>query len=218
MRAARPAGKPLVIELAGLPGAGKTSLVDTVSLAHRGRRDISVLSLPLRRETWRVLRAALRLAGSVRPLAPYNFIRAIKLTLVLRCYGELPDSLVIMDQGLVQKLWSMVIETDGFSERRLEDLVAALSPFVADHLVWLAVPHDVAARRIVRRRGGNSRFDGAELASVVARLENLESVYQKIIALFRRHGDLAVTPLEGEAPLQSNARAIESIIRSIRER
>jgi thymidylate kinase len=112
----------------------------------------------------------------------------------------------------------MVIETDGFSERRLEDLVAALSPFVADHLVWLAVPHDVAARRIVRRRGGNSRFDGAELASVVARLENLESVYQKIIALFRRHGDLAVTPLEGEAPLQSNARAIESIIRSIRER
>jgi hypothetical protein len=218
MRAARPAGTPVVVELAGLPGAGKTSLVGKVSLPHRGRRGISVRNLPLRRETWHVLRAALRLAGTVRPLKPYNFIRAIKLTLALRCYGELPDDLIIMDQGLVQKLWSMVIETERFSEPHLAELVAALSPFAPDHLVWLAVPHDIAARRIVRRTGGNSRFDGGEVASVTARLENLEAVYQKIIAQFQGRGGLAVTSLEGEAQLESNARQIETIISSLRER
>lgn len=217
MRPARPGGSPVVIEFAGLPGAGKTSVADRVSIPHAGRRDITSLNLPLRPETWRVARAAFALAFSIRPWKPSYLLRAIRLVLALRCYGEGKHRLVIMDQGLVQKLWSMVIETRSYSARRLEDLVRALSPFMADQLVWVAVPHHLAAERIVNRRGGNSRFDGKAYDGIVNRLQHLESVYQHIIGLFHSHIDLPVVPLDGEAELGANALKIENLIDRLRQ-
>ena len=211
MRPVRPNGRPLVIELAGLPGAGKTSLTDRVSLPHRGRGDISVLNLPLRRETWQVARAALMLALTIRPWKPGYLLRAIKLVLALRCYGPLDHDLVIMDQGLVQKLWSFIIETRSHSAQRLEDLVDALSPFVADHLVWIKVPHTLAARRIAGRTDGNSRFDSQDAATIAQRLENLEGVYIKLVNLFREKAGMKVCSLDGKADLKANAARIEAL-------
>lgn len=211
MRSARPGGTPLVIELVGLPGAGKTSLTHRIPVPHLGRRDISSLRLPLNRATWHVLRSAVALSFTIRPWKPSYFLRAVKLVLALRCYGESEHPLVIMDQGLVQKLWSMVIETRSYSVDRLEDLVLALSPFAADHLVWISVPHELAARRIVERKGGNSRFDGQAYESVVQRLDTLEDVYRNIIGLFRRHIPLGLMELDGEAPLDLNAGRIADL-------
>jgi hypothetical protein len=211
MRPVRPNGRPLVIELAGLPGAGKTSLTDRLSLPHRGRRDISVLNLPLRRETWQVARAALMLALSIRPWKPGYLLRAIKLVLALRCYGPLDHDLVIMDQGLVQKTWSLLIESESYNECRLEDLVDALSPFVADHLVWIGVPHTLAAQRIAGRTGGNSRFDHQDAETIGQRLETLEGVYGKLISMFRKKVELSVISLDGKADLKANASLIEAL-------
>ena len=211
MSEVRPTGRPLIIELAGLPGAGKTSLTERVSLPHRGRRDIGLLNLPLRRETWPVARAATMLAVSIRPWKPGYLLRAIKLVLALRCYGPVDADLVIMDQGLVQKLWSFLIEAQSYPAQRLEDLVDALSPFAADHLVWIGVPHTLAAQRIAGRVGGNSRFDGQDAETITRRLENLEGVYMRLIGMFRSKSSMSVVNLDGTADLKDNASLIDEL-------
>ena len=211
MRPVRPNGRPLVIELAGLPGAGKTSLTDRVNLPHLGRRDIGVVNLPLRRETWRVARAAMMLALTIRPWKPGYLLRAIKLVLALRSYGPLDHDLVIMDQGLVQKMWSFIIESRSYPEQRLEELVDALTPFAADHLVWIAVPHELAAQRIAGRTGGNSRFDGQDAATIAQRLADLERPYRTLVEMFRKKTGMSVLSLDGEANLKDNAARIEAL-------
>jgi adenylate kinase family enzyme len=211
MRPVRPNGRPLVIELAGLPGAGKTSLTDRVRLPHLGRRDIGVVNLPLRRETWRVARAAMMLALTIRPWKPGYLLRAIKLVLALRSYGPLDHDLVIMDQGLVQKMWSFIIESRSYPEQRLEELVDALTPFAADHLVWIAVPHELAAQRIAGRTGGNSRFDGQDAATIAQRLADLERPYRTLVEMFRKKSGMSVLSLDGEANLKDNAARIEAL-------
>lgn len=211
MRPVRPNGRPLVIELAGLPGAGKTSLTDRVRLPHLGRRDIGVVNLPLRRETWRVARAAMMLALTIRPWKPGYLLRAIKLVLALRSYGPLDHDLVIMDQGLVQKMWSFIIESRSYPEQRLEELVDALTPFAADHLVWIAVPHELAAQRIAGRTGGNSRFDGQDAATIAQRLADLERPYRTLVEMFRKKTGMSVLSLDGEANLKDNAARIEAL-------
>ena len=211
MSPVRPNGRPLVIELAGLPGAGKTSLTDRVRLPHLGRRDIGVVNLPLRRETWRVARAAMMLALTIRPWKPGYLLRAIKLVLALRSYGPLDHDLVIMDQGLVQKMWSFIIESRSYPEQRLEELVDALTPFAADHLVWIAVPHELAAQRIAGRTGGNSRFDGQDAATIAQRLADLERPYRTLVEMFRKKSGMSVLSLDGEAILKDNAARIEAL-------
>ncbi len=211
MRPVRPNHRPLVIELAGLPGAGKTSLTDSVRLPHLGRRDIGVVNLPLRRETWRVARAAMMLALTIRPWKPGYLLRAIKLVLALRSYGPLDHDLVIMDQGLVQKMWSFIIESRSYPEQRLEELVDALTPFAADHLVWIAVPHELAAQRIAGRTGGNSRFDGQDAATIAQRLADLERPYRTLVEMFRKKSGMSVLSLDGEAILKDNAARIEAL-------
>ena len=211
MRPVRPNGRPLVIELAGLPGAGKTSLTDRVRLPHLGRRDIGVVNLPLRRETWRVARAAMMLALTIRPWKPGYLLRAIKLVLALRSYGPLDHDLVIMDQGLVQKMWSFIIESRSYPEQRLEELVDALTPFAADHLVWIAVPHELAAQRIAGRTGGNSRFDGQDASTIAQRLADLERPYRTLVEMFRKKTGMSVLSLDGEANLKDNAARIEAL-------
>ena len=211
MRPVRPNGRPLVIELAGLPGAGKTSLTDSVRLPHRGRRDIGVVNLPLRRETWRVARAALMLALSIRPWKPGYLLRAIRLVLALRCYGPLDHDLVILDQGLVQKTWSIIIESRSYPEQRLEDLVDALTPIAADHLVWIAVPHELAAQRIAGRTAGYSRFDGQDAATIAQRLADLDKPYRTLIEMFRKKTRMSVLSLDGEADLKANAKRMEAL-------
>lgn len=211
MRPLRPGGTPMIIELAGLPGAGKTSLTRAVTLPHLGRTDIGAAHVPLRRETWRVASAAFLLSLTIRPWKPYLLVRVIKLVLALRFYGASNTPLVILDQGLVQKLWSMLIETQRHSERRLAQLIDALTPFLADHLVWIGVPSTVAARRIAQRKNGNSRFDGLPAETIAERLEKLERVYAHVIGLFRARARLPALTLDGEASMDENARRVEAL-------
>jgi thymidylate kinase len=151
------------------------------------------------------------LALSIRPWKPGYLLRAIKLVLALRCYGPLDHDLVIMDQGLVQKMWSFIIESRSYPEQRLEDLVDALAPFAADHLVWIAVPHELAAQRIAGRTGGNSRFDGQDAATIAQRLADLATPYRTLVEMFRRKTGMSVLSLDGEANLRDNAARIEAL-------
>jgi hypothetical protein len=208
----RDKGGPVVIELAGLPGAGKSSLAKAVSIPHAGRADLSWLEARLAGPMWPVAMATLRLLFSIRPLKLRHVVRAAKLIATLRFYGPSRHRFVILDQGIVQKLWSLVIETGTYSDEYLEEVVTALVPFTADHLIWISVQPDVAAQRIVNRKGGKSRFDGGQLSNVVARLEGLRSTYDKIISQFEKHAHLPVLRLNGQQPLSENAEKITHLI------
>jgi hypothetical protein len=211
MRPQRPGGFPVVIELAGLPGAGKTSLTTAVTTPHVGRRDFYWTEAVFARPDWPVIRAAFRLASAIRPFRFHNLHRALKLVFALRSYRRSERRLVIMDQGMVQKLWSLVIETGSYPPQRLEEIVQALAPFAPDHLVWVTVPPALAAQRIAGRSGGNSRFDGKAPAVVEARLLQLEETYQLVIGLFAKFAGMPVLTLDGEADLTSNARVIDDL-------
>jgi thymidylate kinase len=116
-----------------------------------------------------------------------------------------------MDQGLVQKMWSFIIESRSYPEQRLEELVDAMAPFAADHLVWIAVPHELAAQRIAGRTGGNSRFDGQDAATIAQRLADLERPYRTLVEMFRKKTGMSVLSLDGEANLKDNAARIEAL-------
>jgi hypothetical protein len=214
MRPMRPEGLPPVIELVGLPGAGKTSIVRAMQVRHLGRGDVGILEA---RPGWpavQLLVAALRLALSARPLKIRRFVRAFKLVVFLRYYRRHRKLPIIMDQGLTQKLWSMLMDSQEFSLPLLAATVQRLAPFAADHLVWVETPAHIAADRIAGRTGGNSRFDGRPPNETAARLVNLLELYNTIVDLFEHHTAVHVISLRGEDPIADNAARIDLVIKA----
>jgi hypothetical protein len=214
MSSLRPEGLPPLIELVGLPGSGKSSITRAVRTRHLGRGDLRIVEARLGWPVVQVLVAALILALSARPFSITRIARAFKLAGFLRYYrrhGNLP---IIMDQGLTQKLWSMLAETRNFSLPLLATTVRRLAPFAADYLIWVETPANIATDRIVGRIGGNSRFDGQPRDEVADRLVNLLELYNLILELFERHTDVHVISLRGEDPIADNAARIDLLIKN----
>ena len=205
-------GLPLVIELVGLPGAGKTSIKQAVQVEHFGRHDVGILEARLGRSAVQVFVAAFRLALSTRPLTIRRIRRSFELVVLLRCYRRHRSLPIIVDQGLTQKLWSMLAETQEFSLTLLTATVQRLAPFAPDQLVWVETPAHIAADRIAGRTGGNSRFDGRPPNEIAARLVNLLELYNLIVGLFERHANIHVLSLRGEEPITDNAARIDLLM------
>ncbi len=214
MTAAAALNRPPIIELAGLPGAGKSSLCALIDDPHLGRRDIAVTRVQPGRDLWRFAVAAFRLAFTTRPLTLDRLGRAFEIVTVARYYRRDNRLPVVIDQGLAQKLWSMLIESQGCSDQALAAAVAALRPFAPDVLVWIEVPTDMASSRIAARRGGNSRFDSLEPPEIAARLDPLRALYETILDLFARHTTVRIVRLDGTAPLEVNAARLAGLCRS----
>ncbi|MFO1034695.1 MAG: AAA family ATPase [Hyphomicrobiales bacterium] len=150
-----------VIELAGLPGAGKTTLERSIALAHDTRTSISVWRLPFSAAALNVLWQALGIAWH-GPRRLESLRRAMALFFMLRAAPQRAKKLTILDQGLLQKAWSLLLDHPALRPEKRDRLVAALAPFMADAIVWLDAPPDMAANRIAGRHGGTSRFDSED--------------------------------------------------------
>jgi thymidylate kinase len=223
---ARAFQRPLVCEFVGLPGAGKTSAAVNIvqQLRARGspcgeRRSLGrgtggrVLSRIRKTEFHlthlRHLMSALRFGMSVRPPAAASVARAYRVAnwavglSRVRHHGFDP---VILDQGVVQELWSVTLTGSHWSqnamERVLRGILREADLFLV--LVYLDVGVDVAAERIRRRPPSTSRFDRLALSQAKRLMTSREPTLKRLF-------DQVVTATAAPWCRVNGERAIEDV-------
>ncbi len=180
--------RPLIIEFAGLPGAGKTTIVEHIMEMER-QENLGVLSFRhLSQLAYRRNRTAQRLwrvTGAMGLLVrkPGMMLRLLRYALLSKPFvcsrmwcvwdfitlaeqldrrrAEVPREhrAELLDHGFVQTLGSMVLPCAPARSEKLGTLVArALTDWV-DGLVWVECSPETALFRVRRRVGGGSRFD-----------------------------------------------------------
>lgn len=200
-----------VIEFAGLPGAGKTTICRHLATPHGGKGAVPLRRMRVDAAVRGFARAYLGLLMTIRPLTIDRLRRSVNLLAFLRHYGG-TDQPLVLDQGVVQKLWSILIDAESYSPERLRRVVAAFRPLAPDRLIVVAVPAGIAARRVAERRHGNSRFDGRDEAAVAAALAEAEQLLADLVALFAAETGVAVTRLESTRPPAENAGAVDALL------
>jgi thymidylate kinase len=85
-----------------------------------------------------------------------------KSTVAALVRAALGAEIIIHDEGLVQNLWSVLIDSDGWSEGAMEGALDAVAYAIPPGFRFVYFDLDVgtALARIRRRRGQPSRFDG----------------------------------------------------------
>ena len=180
--------RPLIIEFAGLPGAGKTTIIDCIIEMER-QENLGVLSFRHRSQLeYRKNRTAQRLLRVTRAVGLLAKKRGMMLNLLR--YALLSKPFVrfrmwcvwdfvtlaqqldrrradvprehraeLLDQGFVQTLGAMAVPCASACPENLRGLVAyALADWV-DGLVWVECSPETALFRVRSRVGGGSRFD-----------------------------------------------------------
>ena len=187
---------PFFVELAGLPGAGKSTLTAAwlAALTERGAR-VEYLDAPEGPAPGRVARtletarlfaghprlglSALRIARIGVPGVGLTAALLRRAALVDACRAARAD-IAIFDEALLQRLWSVA---QGGSEARHGRAVALLPPLVAPHRYALALveatPAQVAGR-LAGRAPPRSRFAGLSAPEVAARLETGPALFEAL--------------------------------------
>lgn len=202
-----------VVEFAGLPGAGKSTICGLVSLPHRTKSTIPLREWRPRRSTFAVARDLLALCVSARPFHWSRFVRSFNLIVLLRCY-EPADLPTILEQGLLHKIWSVLMDADRFPEKQVQRLMQHIKPFAPQILVWVDAPLEAAALRVSQRLHGRSRFDGLPLTELQTQLARKSQLLDQLLKLYRQQTEAALLRLDGMSPAIENARRIDELLRA----
>jgi hypothetical protein len=180
--------RPLIIEFAGLPGAGKTTLVDRiVEMERQGNlgilsfRHLSHLAYRKNRTKQRLLRVTGAAALLVKKremmlhllryaLLSKPFIRSrLQYVWDLVALAQQLDGRKVslpaehraelLDHGFVQTLGSLAVPRVSAHMEKLEAFVAGALADWVDGLVWVECSPEIALSRVRGRVGGGSRFD-----------------------------------------------------------
>lgn len=200
-----------VIEFVGLPGAGKSTITRALPQDWPTSRNTDPPALPLTRRLW-LYRHALPFMLSLRPLQWKDAGRLAKLAAELRFYERPAAGPLVIDQGMIQKLWSILLDRRSYSRAALEGLLAALAPSSADLVVWLATPPDLAAQRLVARNGGNSRLQKRPEQKMKSGLAAGQALYAMLMDLYRRQAAGRVIELSGTEPVEASAAMVAAAV------
>jgi hypothetical protein len=200
-----------VIEFVGLPGAGKSTITRALPAQWPTSRNTDPAALALPRRL-RLYADALPFMLSLRPLAAEDIHRLRKLAAELRFYERPAAGPLVIDQGMIQKLWSILLDRRSHDAAALERLVKALAPSAPDLIVWLGTPPALAAERLASRGGGNSRLQKRAPDHLQQGLLTGQQIYAQLMALYRRHTSSRVLELSGLDPVEvSSARVIAAV-------
>lgn len=201
----------MIVECVGLPGAGKTTVCGRVSVPHgkKGAVPLSALRIDtaLLRAAWHIFLLSL----SAKPFSFNRLKRGFNLAVFLRHY-QTREQTILLDQGIVQKLWSILLDTGQFSSVRMDNVVRSLRPFAPDCVVWLRVPVSIALERLVRRVAANSRFDRLEAAQAEAALLRNAVLLEDLITRFPLATGAMLYQLDGMADAVDNAACLDTMI------
>jgi thymidylate kinase len=173
--------EPLILEFVGLSGAGKSTTADALleRLRQRGyrcahRHIIGGQELPraehFGRLGWyllshpRVLRAAARLGLLAARQTTSRLQEALRFhvwSYRLTLPRKLGSDIAVLDQGVVQDAWGLMVLQTGLDRTALEAAAkevirGALVPYA---LVYFQVDRETAIQRVAARSHGESRFD-----------------------------------------------------------
>jgi thymidylate kinase len=203
----------MIVEFAGLPGSGKTTICRCLTAPHLTKTTIPVYQIRMRSAEAKIAWHLLMFCFSVRPLTLSLFLRGVNLWALLRCYRPWHQP-VVLDQGLVHKTWSVMIDARSYSEARLRRLTASLAPFGPICLVWIDIPLNVAVERIAQRKLGRSRFDRLPIEEIQDRLSSNSGILEKLVALYQEITIIKVFRLNGERSPEENAQKIDALLRN----
>ncbi len=217
--------RPEIIELFGLPGAGKTTITQGL-FGTAGRHSRSEIS-----SVWRKKSLIYRGALIVRTLFDLKWMACI-VELVVRTPVRNRESLgrlarltgtklwlrshngeIVLDQGTLQSLWS-IFYIESISELPNSTLVRLLRSFydgLTVTIVSIDVPPETAAVRIHSRQSGSSRLDHLPEQLVLDRLENAERLPAGILRAAREAG-LEVRVLDGSQKPELLASQLQTIL------
>lgn len=183
---------PLILEFVGLPGCGKTTISSLVidRLREQGFRCEDRESL---REAWLARpsgagRLHAYVADPQLSLALFRYALAVgfpgrtrrnyiehllHIAAFLTQRLDTRTDIVVLDQSIVQTVWSLSIPGRPPSTAQMERVLGTLlRPFAGSiALGSLQIPVEQAAERVVGRSHGASRFDGLGLTATRSMLE-----------------------------------------------
>ncbi len=229
------ASPPVVIEFLGIPGAGKTTLASAVAEELRGRGYSCHLSLsddPPRR---RGLRARiLHVKKIVWALAADPRLGSCLLVFVLRTrprslprisrMGSFirlmdgafrrsrrgPERYVVLDQGLLQAIWSIALFGTPPPQSSLRALLRVLHARYPVGAVVVDVEPGLAWERLVTRPVAKSRIERAGRGDLMTALNTYAPYFREIATLWPGPV-LTVTP-DGRRPLREDVEGIVAFI------
>lgn len=214
-----------VIEMFGMPGVGKTTLVTAVirEECHVARRKLTAAwnRLPLRKRgaflmraftDARCLGAAARFALRTRLTSRDSLVRLVRLVAKTEWMRSQRGDL-LLDESFLQEIWSICISAGRSDVDRL-----ALTPFIRclyaglpTQVVFVEAEAAVASERINGRTHGRSRLDGLAAAEVAAQLRRTARLPHSIIAAATAAG-LPIERLDAADPVEANADRVRKML------
>ncbi len=244
---AREGRRPLLVEFTGLPGAGKTTIARAVlpELARAGYRCVvpgrlgdppeavpegssvwlgklgtlsGLISVSLRNPV--VFFRALAYAWSAAPRSLVT-VRRMKTLLcrlsVIEGAMDADCDLVVLDQGLIQNVWSITAAGDPpKDERGLRPLVERLLSGFSPLLVLVDIDVERAVERIGDRPTMDSRFDRMPAGRAAALLGRHGAVLERIVRCAAELPTIRCLRVDGGRPPTANVPLILDEIRNAR--
>jgi len=222
----------LVVEFLGLPGTGKTTLVARLSeLLESGeetvstRKDINQWSgqISIICKLLFVLRHpffighyfyhAVRFLRTLNPLGNGIAMRTLRSPVIDIYLNEFiknsKSSLVLLDQGSLQNIWSIAAFSKSFGGKALKTFfnVVIKGSHYPHVYVYLNSSTELAASRVTQRRHGDSRFDDMDRDSMSEGLRTSSPVMCHLAEMLKS-SESRLLVLDAESDIDEKAKQI----------